>query len=211
MIKHHSIVPSIIAKTPSELQQRVQHVIPYVQAIQLDIMDGKFVSEQSCWFDVQRPDVAYCEAHMMVADPLTFIKAHKDMFDCFIIHQESVDDSVLHICIDVARQYNKRVGIALNPQTPVEHIQAYMQRIDMILFMSVQPGFYGARFVQSVVQKIANFAPHNPGLILACDGGINDATISALYKAGIRQFCVGSYLQDNQIAERIQILKQAMK
>jgi len=120
----YKIIPAIIAKNQKELEEMIFRVDSYVNLIQLDVMDGKFVKNKCNFFDLNLPGggIKY-EAHLMVKDPASWIDKFGDKVDTIIIHYETVDD--LEKIIKKIKVLKKKVGIALNPETSVEEIEPY--------------------------------------------------------------------------------------
>ena len=140
------IIPAIIAKNQDEFEEKINKVKDYVELIQLDFMDGEFVPNNSINFDFKLPS-SNCEfeAHLMVADPEDWIEKHADKVDIVLAHIES-SKSPENI-IRLTKSKEKRIGFVLNPQTPLSSIEKYLDEIDQVLIMTVNPGFYGIPFL----------------------------------------------------------------
>lgn len=184
------LVPSLIASSQAELDSRYARIHKLASTVQLDVMDGLFVPHTSLQFPFALKAKDY-EAHLMVQDPFAWIHEHNA--DSFIIHYESKVH--LHELIKLIRKKKSSVGLAINPKTPVESVSQYLDHIDMVLVMTVQPGAYGGRFLKQTLNKVAFLREKSPGLAIEVDGGITPETLPICKKAGANRFVVGSYLQ----------------
>jgi ribulose-phosphate 3-epimerase len=189
-----SIIPSIIATSQQELDTRlakIREVKP--KLIQLDVMDGLFVPHTSFEFDFKLSTGRY-EAHLMMNNPEPWLSRHSSNMSSVIFHYESKIH--LHQVIKSAKILSKKVGIAINPETPIEGIVQYLKHIDKVLIMTVYPGKYGSPFVPSMLEKIRELRKLAPKIDIQVDGGINPSTIEKCKGAGANQFVVGSFLQN---------------
>jgi ribulose-phosphate 3-epimerase len=187
------IIPAVIAKSQDELEKNILKVKDYVELIQLDFMDGNFVPNHSIDFDFELPesDCVY-EAHLMVCDPIKWIKRYHDKVDMILTHFESCEDP--SEVIKFVRSKNKTIGFVLNPETPVKAIEDYLDDLDQVLIMTVNPGFYSSPFLPEMLDKISELRKLKPNLDIEVDGGITDKTISLVNKAGANMFVSGSYI-----------------
>ena len=187
------IIPAIIAKSQEELDESLSKVIENVRTIQLDIMDNDFVPNTSLYFDFNLPksNCSY-EAHLMVSDPLNWIEKQGEKVDAILIHHESKYEP--ESLIPYVKDLGKRVGLVLNPETPISEIKSYLDEIDQVLIMTVKPGFYGSPFLPEMLEKISELRKMKPNLDIEVDGGITDKTIKKVYDAGANMFVSGSYI-----------------
>ena len=193
MKNKNEVIPAIIANSQSELDSRLKKVQEIVNIVQLDFMDNEFVPNSSLWFDYALPQVNIIfEAHLMVKHPVRWIKSHLDNIDIFLVHYESDDD--INEAIDIAREHNKGIGLVINPETSVDKIKPFMDRIDQVLVMTVNPGFYGSPFLPDTLDKIRWLKSHYPNVDLEVDGGITADTISLAFQAGANKFVSGSFI-----------------
>lgn len=187
-MKKLEIIPSIIAKSSEELQSRLKKVKLF-KTVHLDVMDNKFVKNESLMFKFKLN--IKNETHLMVNNPLPWIK--KCLYDSgtVIVHIES--------CVDLEQLIKnvKNIGIALNPNTPVTKIMPYIDNIKKVLVMTVNPGFYGGKFLTNCLDKVKVLRRLYPDLDIAVDGSINPGTIKLAKDAGANQFVIGSYLQNS--------------
>lgn len=190
------IVPAILVKTREELEQRFKEVEPYVDRIQIDIMDGKFVPNKT----IQPEDMKdfktnlVKEAHLMVNDNEKYVEDFLNLgFDLIIVHYESCKD--IPGIIKKVKERGKKIALAINPPTPLLVIKDYLNDLDMVLIMTVNPGFSGQGFDSSVLSKIRELRGMKRDLDIEVDGGIKVGTVKLAAKAGANIFasCSGIY------------------
>lgn len=190
------IVPAILVKTREELEQRFKEVEPYVDRIQIDIMDGKFVPNKT----IQPEDMKdfktnlVKEAHLMVNDNEKYVEDFLNLgFDLIIVHYESCKD--IPGIIKKVKDRGKKIALAINPPTPLLVIKDYLNDLDMVLIMTVNPGFSGQGFDSSVLSKIRELRGMKRDLDIEVDGGIKVGTVKLAAKAGANIFasCSGIY------------------
>jgi len=192
-MKNKKIIPAVIAKSQKEFKEKINKVKDFVDIIQLDFMDGEFVPNKSINFDFKIPS-SDCEfeAHLMIQDPLKWVEKHYKKVDTILVHFESCKDP--QKVIDIAKKKVKRIGFVLNPETPIDYIQNFLDDIDQVLIMTVNPGFYGSPFLSEMIDKIKKLRKKCPNLDIEVDGGITDKTIGLVNGAGANLFVSGSYI-----------------
>jgi len=205
------IIPAIIAKNQKELDERLSRVLDFVNIVQLDIMDNKFVPNTSLFFDFKLPKTnCLFEAHLMVKDPEEWIKKNYHNVDLILVHYES--DADYENVIKLAKDKEKKIGFVLNPETSIEKIMKYINDIDQVLIMTVNPGFYGSPFLPEMMGKIKELRKLKPDLNIEVDGGITDKTISIVDNAGANLFVSGSFIvKSDDVKVAIQKLKNLIK
>jgi len=210
------IAPSILAANFAKLGEEVKAVEKAgAQLIHIDVMDGHFVpniSFGSIVLDAIRPltDLPL-DVHLMIENPDQYIEQFaKAGADYITVHVEACRH--LHRTIQLIRSLGVKPGVVLNPHTPIESIQHILEDIDMVLFMTVNPGFGGQKFIHSVVPKIEALAAiikeRNLNIAIEIDGGINTETIVPCAKAGATIFVAGSaiYSKEDRTAALQEIL-----
>jgi len=186
------IVPALITNSQKELDSMIDKVKDYVKRVQLDLMDGKFVPTKSLMFDLKlKPSVKY-EAHLMVEKSEEWIKKNIEKADIFLPHFETVKNP--NEIIAFVKSKNKKIGFAINPKTPISDIAPYLDKLDMVLIMTVDPGFYGSKFIPGVLPKIKELRTLKPNLDIEVDGGIAPGTIELVKEAGANIFDSGSFI-----------------
>jgi ribulose-phosphate 3-epimerase len=195
-----AIAPSILAGDFSRLGELVREVeAGGADRIHVDVMDGHFVPNLSMGSVVVkglRPVTKLpLEVHLMVEDPAKFADGFlKAGADTLIVHQEMVSET--HPIFQEVRGRGKRIGVAINPGTPVEALDPYLPDIDLALCMTVWPGFGGQAFLPESPARIAALRElidqRNPKCELEVDGGIDLKTIPICVKQGATVFVAGS-------------------
>ena len=200
-MKNKKVIPAIIAKSQKEFTEKINKVKDFVDIIQLDFMDGKFVPNNSINFDFKIPS-SDCEfeAHLMIQDPFKWVEKHYKKVDTILVHFESIKDH--QKVIDIVKKKGKRIGFVLNPETPIDSIQNFLDDIDQVLIMTVNPGFYGSPFLPEMIDKIKKLRKKCPNLDIEVDGGITDKTIGFVNEAGANLFVSGSYIVKSDNVEK---------
>jgi ribulose-phosphate 3-epimerase len=204
-----TIIPAVIAGSQEELERMLAKIAGHSRQIQLDVMDGLFVPSRSLDFPLHLPaETDRFEAHLMVRDPETWIDAHGLSVGTIIPHFES--HAAPADLIRKIKGMNRRAGMAINPGTDVDSILPYIQSLDQVLVMTVNPGFYGSPFLPETLEKVRRIRHMRPDLDIEVDGGIKPQTIGQAKEAGANLFVSGSYLLlAADIAQNIAILQAA--
>ncbi|MCB9001227.1 MAG: ribulose-phosphate 3-epimerase [Bacteroidales bacterium] len=183
----------------------------------LDIMDGVFVPNISFGFPVvehiKKEAKKPLDVHLMIVDPDRYIDRFKQAgADWLTVHYEACTH--LHRTLSEIRNQGMKAGIALNPHTPVESLTDILEMADMVLIMSVNPGFGGQKFIANTYSKINRLRKmiESRGLatLIQVDGGVDTTNAAELYKAGVNVLVAGSsvFKSDNPLAT-IEALKNA--
>lgn len=187
------IIPAVIAESQEELSEKVKLVKSYAKLIQLDIMDGIFTQNKSIDFDFKLPKTnCKFEAHLMVKNPDKWVKDNWQKVDIILIPIESCKNP--QQIISFLKRRKKRVGFAINPETPIRKIRDYLDDIDQVLIMTVNPGFYGSKFLPETLEKVRQLRKLKPKMDIEVDGGINPETIKIARASGANLFVSGSYI-----------------
>jgi ribulose-phosphate 3-epimerase len=191
------VVPSLLSADFARLAEDVARVESAgARILHLDVMDGHFVPNISFGVPVVeklRPaSKLFFDTHLMITDPLKyaepFVKAGSDLLN---FHIEVTDEPM--IVIDRIRSLGARVGITLNPGTDTSAIDPVIEAVDLVLVMSVWPGFGGQEFIESSLAKLrAIRGLLRPNQRLEVDGGIGRETLSAVVEAGADTLVAGS-------------------
>lgn len=189
-------MPSIIAKSSEEFEMFIKLIEPHVDRVHLDIMDGIFVPNKtiSGYEELLKLKTNLnFDVHLMVNNPEDQMYFwYQTKADRFLVHAESQTD--LRGLIDQIHSNNRMVGVVLNPKTPNEVIFELIDDVDLVQFMTVEPGQYGADFVEEVVSKIESFHVRYPSVPIGVDGGVSPETAPKLLAAGVSIFAVGSFI-----------------
>ena len=212
------IAPSILAANFSKLAEEVLEVEQAgAKLIHIDVMDGHFVPNITMGpivVEALRPVTKLpLDVHLMIENPDNYIESFaKAGADYITVHVEACPH--LHRTIQLIRSFGVKPGVVLNPHTPIESIQHVLEDIDMVLFMTVNPGFGGQKFIHAVIPKIKQLADiiKEKGLAIEIeiDGGINAETIVPCAEAGATIFVAGSaiYSQTDR-SKALQDIQQA--
>jgi ribulose-phosphate 3-epimerase len=193
MNKPIRIVPALLTDGARTLETLLRQAESFTDFIQIDIMDGKFVPSHSItWKEISGiPTKLKWEAHLMVEQPEKQIEHYKIAgAQKAVFHFEATSNPDRVIAL--ARQLGISVGLAVNPETSVSQILPLTSKVDSVLFLSVHPGFYGAKFIPEVLDKIIELRKARPTLSIGIDGGIKESNIVQITRSGVNEICVGS-------------------
>ncbi|MFC1971741.1 ribulose-phosphate 3-epimerase [Chloroflexota bacterium] len=206
--------PAILTDDPQALENMIRQTETFTSHAQLDIMDGQFVPSRS----VTCEDIAKVktklnwEAHLMVLHPEAYLKDFQQAGAQKIVFHYEATASPQEI-IKLIRDLSMRVGLAVNPETPITAITPLVNEIDGVLFLSVNPGFYGSKFIPEVIDKIAAFRSEQPDMEIGIDGGIKESNIGQIARSGVDVIYVGSAIymqpQPGESYQCLQALAQA--
>ncbi|MFA4868456.1 MAG: ribulose-phosphate 3-epimerase [Pedobacter sp.] len=196
----HLIAPSVLAADFANLQRDIE-MINSSQAdwFHVDVMDGVFVPNISFGFPVieaiKRHAKKPLDVHLMIVNPDQYIERFADAGAAIItVHYEACTH--LHRTMQAIHAAGCKAGVALNPHTPVTLLRDILADLDMVLIMSVNPGFGGQQFISNSLNKIAELramaAQVNPELLIEVDGGIGVHNAGSLLKAGADVLVAGS-------------------
>ncbi|TRO50771.1 hypothetical protein E2P71_10000, partial [Candidatus Bathyarchaeota archaeon] len=191
MAPHNQVLPAIIAQNQQELDGMLEK-IPFAENIMLDLMDGKFVAASSLDFPMKLPEGPRYQLHIMAVDPLERIKKLPPEIDTIILHAETLED--IGEAVEEAEKHNLHLFIALNPNTPVVSLDEYLDVLDGVLIMSVNPGQYGAQFLPDQLAKVRWLRGKAAKLNVEVDGGMTDKTIGLAIAAGANMIASGSFI-----------------
>jgi ribulose-phosphate 3-epimerase len=194
------IAPSILAADFSKLAEEVREVeAAGAELIHIDVMDGHFVPNITMGaivVEALRPVTKLpLDVHLMIENPNAYIEQFaKAGADYITVHVEACPH--LHRTLQLIRSMGVKSGVVLNPHTPIETILHVLDEIDLVLFMTVNPGFGGQKFIHSVIPKVKQLADiireNNLPIEIEIDGGINEETIIPCVEAGATIFVAGS-------------------
>ena len=204
------VAPSMLMCDFGHLAEEVAQLeVAGFEALHLDVMDGVFVDNLSYGLPLvsafrQLTDLPL-DVHLMIANPEKYVARYIEAGSDFVtIHWEATDDAAA--VLQEIRRLGAGAGLAINPDTPVEAIEACLPHCDLVLVMSVQPGFGGQSFDERALPKLRALQDKvGAQVVLAIDGGVNQKTIADCAAAGASLFVVGSgvFRADDYTAARV--------
>ena len=194
------IVPSILSANLDRLQEEIDEVEEHSDLLQVDVMDNKFVpnitpqAELLKKFNTKVP----LDIHLMVQEPseeyiMSFINANPNLkINNITVHQEACSN--LEKTLEFIKNNNIKPAVEINPKTQLDAIKDVLDKVEMVLIMTVEPGFSGQKFIEDVLPKISQLRSMKPDLDIEVDGGINDKTAPLAVKAGANVLTVSSFI-----------------
>ncbi|MBN4070919.1 ribulose-phosphate 3-epimerase [Crocinitomix catalasitica] len=167
----------------------------------IDVMDGVFVPNISFGFPVVKAVAKYAtkplDVHLMITNPDDYIEAYKEAGAAYLtVHYEACNH--LHRTIQAIKTAGMKAGVALNPHTPVSALSEVIADLDLVLIMSVNPGFGGQTFINAAVEKVRNLkkliSDSHSSALIEVDGGVNTQTGAKLVEAGADALVAGSFV-----------------
>ena len=200
----YKLAPSILAADFAALGKALSAIeLAGAHYVHFDVMDGRFVPNISFGVpalkSVRRCTKLVLDVHLMIIEPERYIEAFAEAgADIISVHWEAMDKEgeSLNSCIRKIKGLDKRVGVAINPHTPLESILPFVEQVDMVLIMSVEPGFGGQSllpFTLGKAERLANFAKQqNLEIDIQMDGGIDIANLRTVLDAGVNVVVAGT-------------------
>ncbi len=217
-MKKIQISPSILSADFGQLDQEIRRLEEGgADLIHIDVMDGHFVPNLTIGPPVIKALKKNCsikfDVHLMISPVHKYIEAYSDAgADIITIHPEATDD--LSASIKKIKNLGKKVGVSLNPETKVDIIKDHLNHIDLVLIMSVNPGFGGQKFMPKVLEKIKELKniqkDQNIDFDIEIDGGINFENSKIAIKAGANILVSGTTIfksNNGDIKKNIDLLK----
>ena len=217
-MKKIQISPSILAADFSQLGNEIKRLEEGgADMIHVDVMDGHFVPNLTIGPPVikslKKNSSLIFDVHLMISPVHKYIEAYSDAgADIITIHPEATDD--LDLSISKIKQLKKKVGVSLNPETKIDNIMQFLDKIDLVLIMSVNPGFGGQKFMPEVLSKIKKLKSIQKekklNFDIEIDGGINFENYKLAIEAGANILVSGTTIfKDNNgdVKKNIELLK----
>ena len=204
------IAPSILSADLSKINREIKEVEKYAGLIHVDIMDGIFVPAVTIGANFVRTikTKVPLDAHLMVHEPSdSYIKSFIEAGAYSVtIHEEACKNPEKQI--NFIKKNKIRAGISIKPNTSLDKIKKYLGIIDMVLVMTVEPGWAGQKFIENTMEKVRALRKLKPKLDIEVDGGINPYTARTAYDAGANVFVAGTSIfgQKNREAAIKEIL-----
>ncbi len=198
---------SLLSADFSRLAQEVRKVeLAGIDFVHIDIMDGNFVPNitfgPKVVRDLRKETKLVLESHLMIRKPLKFLKEFLEAgSDWLALHIETLQKEDVKKAYELIKKEGKKFGLALNPDTPLEKVEEFLDLTDFILVMTVFPGFGGQRFIKECLKKIEDLRKIYKKDI-SVDGGINDLNAKECIDKGANILCSGSFLFFSQDIEQ---------
>jgi len=214
------IVPSILSADFADLGTQIKLAEKGgADWIHVDVMDGNFVPNISIGppvvKSIRRVTKLPLDTHLMVADADSYLEAFKEAgSNRLTVHVEACKH--LNRTVERIKELGMSAGVTLNPATPAESLKEILSYVDLVLVMTVNPGFGGQKFIKSMVHKIREIhdmaASLNPDIYIEVDGGVDETNIASLVKAGANAFVAGNAIFGKKdIAGAVKGLRRAIK
>lgn len=200
------IIPVIIPKDFDEVKEKIKLVESYTDWFQLDIIDGTFVENDITWNNPKDLESfktkLKLEVHLMIREPEKHVdKWIKSGVKRIIFHFEATRkwESI----IKKIRKAGIEVGMAINPETSIDVVDQFIEDLDLVLIMTVNPGLSGQKFLKKSLDKIKKLREKYPDVDIQVDGGINLETIPEVIKAGANLLVIGSAIFKSKDIEKV--------
>ena len=200
------IAPSMLGADFGRMREAAELVGPHSAYLHMDVMDGHFVPNLTMGPDLVKSlnGIAPLDVHLMVTDPINFIDDFRDAgAEIISVHVEANEPLE---ALELIKKNNMKAGIALNPSTPKNSIEPFIHLADLILIMSVEPGYCGQKFHEDAVERVRHYKKNYPNKIIEVDGGVSPLNSKRLVDAGADILVAGSAIF--KADDPIQIVKE---
>lgn len=209
------IIPAVLATSEQQYEEDITKLSSANSLkkgwVHIDFADNIFVQNKTIEPDVisKFPADFLKEAHLMVVHPKEWIdKLTETSFKRIIFHLESKDD--INDVINYIRSKGLEVGLAINNETPIENLEPFVDKIDVVLIMSIVPGFQGRPFIPEALDKVRRIKSENWPVRIGVDGHVQDSDVKEIVDAGVDFMIVGSYLLKGNTDENLEKLWEAI-
>ena len=194
------IAPSILSADFANLERDI-HRISAADYVHVDVMDGVFVPNITIGIPVlqsiRKVTDMFLDVHLMIVEPVRYVEQFCDAgADLVTVHVESDTEENIHAALDLIHSMGKKAGVVVKPKTPAEAVLPFIDKVELILVMTVEPGFGGQSFMADMMPKVAALRKlideKNPACELEVDGGIDPVTARVAVEAGANVLVAGS-------------------
>lgn len=206
--------PSILAADFGELAKQIRLTEENgAKYLHLDVMDGAFVPSISFGMPVikslRKISGQIFDVHLMIENPDRYLEDFKSAgADIITVHAEA--SKHLHRTVTKIKELGLRAGVSINPATPLSAIELVLSEVDMVLIMSVNPGFGGQKFIPFTLDKVRKLREMAPDMNIEVDGGVNKDNAAELIRAGANILVAGTAVFSGNIAENTRVMIERM-
>ena len=192
------IAPSVLSADFSDIRTALEDIrLSGTNWVHLDVMDGVFVPNITFGpkfiSDIRPCSDLFFDTHLMIEEPVRFIEQFaKAGSDCITVHTEACED--IRETLELIKSFGVECGLSIRPSTPVSEIEPYLDMVDLVLIMSVNPGFGGQELIPETLNKVKRLVEirGDRDYFISIDGGVNSSTITDVFSSGVDVAVAGS-------------------